>query len=235
MTTDKVHFNTLGGGYVAHGIKKQRHVSDNRNGFTLHPAGLPGSQLPLFFQWNGLNESNTDCYIDMVNQLFGHGMSSNNIDNCNLRNVAFASDRGYWGWELVSWCLIRGADIIGTVQRAQWFCFTYNQIQDKRIMIAERGAANAFYKSLTHYQPGAKSITAVAFRNGTGSVSLAMSTVMRHAQWVFVLLTPAEAKSRRMALESDNPALALKRLGFRSFCGQSSDQEIDWLLTGLFH
>lgn len=166
----------------------------------------------------------------MVNQMFGRGMSSALADNCDLRNIAFASDRGYWNWELVSWCLIRGADIIGTVQRSKWFYFHYNQKKDDRELVTTQGPPNAFYKTLGNYQPGAKSVTGVAFRNGTGSVSLAMSTMMRKAQWDFVLVSPAESRARRQALESDTPLLSLKRQAFCSFVGSKDNSDIDFLL-----
>lgn len=97
LDDDKVHFNMTGSSNKEHGIKRQQHVTDNRRGFTLHTAGLPGIQLPIFFRWNGINESNTDCYVVMVNQMFGCGMGSSVVENCDLRNVVFASDRGYCG------------------------------------------------------------------------------------------------------------------------------------------
>lgn len=33
----------------------------------------------------------------------------------DMRQVGITSDRGYWNWELVKWCLEREVDIVGTV------------------------------------------------------------------------------------------------------------------------
>lgn len=46
---------------------------------------------------------------------------------------------------------------------------------------------------------------------------------MNFPQWDFVLTTPAEARERRVALESADAGLALKRLAFRCFLGGGND------------
>ena len=86
-----------------------------------------------------------------------------------------------------------GAEVVGTVKRmAQCWPFTYDQklkATDKRTLIDTKGAPTLFLKWC---KVGVKYLFASAFRNGSGSVATAISTLHNQHQWERVVLKKNE-------------------------------------------
>ncbi len=104
-----------------------------------------------------------------------------------MGGFAFCSDRGFWCSQLLfQYLLLSGADIHGTVKRCPWYPFAYAQTlmsNDKRTPVQVNGMRTILLK---HYEGSNRKITAQAYRNGTGSVALTMSTLFREKQFDFI-------------------------------------------------
>jgi hypothetical protein len=190
LDDDKMHFN-ITQNTECMGLKQQRHIKDNRMGFTAHTSALAAMDVPIRIDMERTRDTPHTCYERQMKKLFG-GNCGDGIPN--LGNVTIASDRGYWNVPLLFGFLLRaGANIIGTVKRANWFPFTYDRKEggnDKPTVINPKGSKNSWYKKLQLRKlpnfssaDRARDITAVAYRNGSGNnVSLAMSS-MHPAHW----------------------------------------------------
>jgi len=181
LDDDKVHFN-YSKSAKTYGLKKHRHIKDNRFGHTLHTAGFSaiGAILCALFEREG--ETSTEVYERSVKFLFGSRTGNGAPD---LTGLTFCSDRGYWTANLVfDKLLMWGADVVGTVARCFWYPFTFKKGKpsnddgvDKfnRTEISMKGYKDIFYKTLKYFHI---KIRATCYRTGTGTaVSLAMSTV----------------------------------------------------------
>jgi hypothetical protein len=126
-----------------------------------------------------------------------------------LTGLLFASDRGYWNTDLFFEYLLKSnADIHGTVKRCPWFPFTYQQVLEKndtRTTVPVKGMRTLLTK---HYKGEFRKVTAQAFRNGTGSVALTMSTVFHKKQFDFISDKTYDKTVNRHTL----PSLSLFRI-----------------------
>ena len=169
-------------------LKYTTHVKPNRKGIIGHTATTTSLNLPLAIIFERSRDSTLDCFKRCLGCLFGQD------GNINLRNVSVHSDRGYMIPSLVFEFLIAaGAEVVGTVKRmAQCWPFTYDQRMDSndlRTKIDPKGAATLFLKWC---KVGYKYLFASAFRNGSGRVATAISTMHTQHQWEGVILDEAE-------------------------------------------
>ena len=137
LDDDKVHFeyekfsNT-------NGLKRCRHVKANAKGFVLHVAGFGASQVPVQVAWMREGDTEETCYRRMVGNMYGIQCGPNNRPTINNSN--FYSDLGYWNVSLLfNFFLLTGAGIGGTLKRADWLPYTYNEKETRRTT----GGANA--------------------------------------------------------------------------------------------
>ncbi len=94
-----------------------------------------------------------------------------------------------------------GAEVVGTVKRmAQCWPFTFNQVlakSDKRTLVDTQGAPALFLKWC---KAGYKYVFASAFRNGSGSVATAISTMRTQHQWEGIASKQNEAREYKEGL-----------------------------------
>ena len=77
LDDDKHHFN-YSKCSDCHGLKKCRHIKDNRFGHTVHTAGLSGTGLPLCACFEREDETQTQVYERMCKILFGSRTGNGN-------------------------------------------------------------------------------------------------------------------------------------------------------------
>ena len=83
LDDDKQHFaySKYSGTY---GLKRCRHIKDNRFGHTVHTCGLSGIGLPLCACYEREEETQTQCYKRMTKRMFG---SQTGNGNPNLQGM----------------------------------------------------------------------------------------------------------------------------------------------------
>lgn len=83
--------------------------------------------------------------------------------------------------------LENGADVHGTVQRQFWYLFTYDQLLktgDPRMLVDKAGPAT-LYTTVTKITE--RSIDINAFRTGTNSVAMTISSIYHGPRWECVV------------------------------------------------
>ena len=183
-------------------LKYTTHVKPNRKGIVAHTAVSTCLNIPLGIVFEKTKDSTLQCFKRCLNFLF----SSNG--ETDLRNVSIHSDRGYMIPNLVFEFLIAsGAEVVGTVKRmAQCWPFTYDQVlkeSDGRTLVDGKGAATLYLKWC---KAGFKYVFASAFRNGSGKVATAISTMHTQHHWEGVALKPSEL----VKYKDDNSSLTSK-------------------------
>ena len=202
------------------GLKYTRHVKANRNGFVAHTAVSTGANIPLGIIFERSKDSTFDCFSRLLKFLF----ERNGI--CDLQNILIASDRGYMIPNTVfNFLIANGADFIGTVKRmANCWPFTFDQKvkpNDKRRMVETKGPPTLLVKKLEKY---IKKVYAIAFRNGTNSVSTAISSVHRDHHWEGIALFKHELdeyEADKLSLQSK----AIRRVETDVFNQPETDDE----------
>ena len=169
-------------------LKYTTHVKPNRKGIIAHTAVSTALNIPLGIVFEKTKDNTIDCFKRCLDYLFGQNGSA------NLRNVSVHSDRGYMIPNLVfEYLLSSGAEVVGTVKRmAQCWPFTYDQNlrdTDNRTLIEGKGAATLYLKWC---KAGPKYLFASAFRNGSGRVATAISTMHTQHQWEGVVYNDSE-------------------------------------------
>ena len=196
LDDDKCHCSCSANSDVR-GLKRCRHVKDNRLGFTARTAALPASGFPpLSITWEREQDTSTTTFVRMVKKMFGQRSGDGDPD---LNNVTFASDRGCWTPHLLFTCLLPwGADVVGTVMRCFWCPFTCDKMdrakKDKfdRTQVQMKGCEDAWCKTLSF--PRAK-IRATCCQSGAGTaVSLAMLSTHHSKTLDFNLAFPKDHK-----------------------------------------
>ena len=172
-------------------LKYTTHVKANRKGIIAHTAVTTGVNMPLGITFERSNDSTLNCFRRTLDFLFSQDGFT------NLRNVSVHSDRGYMIPNLVFEYLISaGAEVVGTCKRmAQCWPFTYDQTPrgaDIRTVIDTKGAPTLYLKWC---KAGHKYLFASAFRNGTGRVATAISTMHTQHQWEGIVSDNAELLS----------------------------------------
>ena len=169
-------------------LRYTTHVRANRKGIIAHTAVSTGVMMPLGIAFEKMKDSSGICVKRILNFLFNYGGET------NLRNVIVHSDRGYLVPEIVFLFLLAcGAQVLGTTKRlAKCWPFTYSQKvgeSDKRTLLSEKGAPTLFLKCCGD---GVKKLYASAFRNGTGKIATAISSIHTEHEWEGIILDPSE-------------------------------------------
>ena len=170
------------------GIKYTTHNKANRKGIVAHTAVSTGANLPLGIIFEKQKDTSGECFECLLKFLFERN------GNCDLRNITIASDRGYMLPNIVFNFLIKnGSDFIGTTKRmAQCWPFTFDQKlkpTDQRRKIEPKGPPTLFVKKVRRQ---IKNVFAIAFRNGSESVSTAISSIHRNHHWEGIVVNPVE-------------------------------------------
>ena len=87
LDNDKHHFNHSKNSDT-HGLKKCRHIKDNRFGHTCHTCGLSASGLPLCARFEREDETQTQVFKRITRILFG---SRTGNGNPNLQGTCISS------------------------------------------------------------------------------------------------------------------------------------------------
>lgn len=207
LDDDKAEYNWSRASKTA-GLKRAQHVQANRRGFIAHTAATSATMIPLSLAWERENDTNLIVYKRMTTSMFGRRTGGGAPE---LSSVVFGSDRGYLCKPLVAYLFACGADVEGTWKRDRFFPYTYQKKSDAHEVIPLQGLKDVFQKT-TNWKDA--KLTATALRNGTGSVSMVMSTIHHGIHWDFCLQSPSEAKwyfdrscSRRSRLVKAFPTL----------------------------
>ena len=158
------------------GMKGCQHTKANCRGFTVNSAVSSATGFPLNFSVLRQGENNTENYNRIVRFMFSHRFSVGAAMIQALNRITFCSDRGYWTAPLILLLLELGATIFGTLRRMEWVPFTYDQPvrgQDKRERIEKKYGRSVFQAFACW---GRNMLKTMAWRSGTGSVSLAMTS-----------------------------------------------------------
>lgn len=224
LDDDKVWYNmtrsSLGDSF---GIKITRHVKDNRIGIVLHTAVSSALNIPLGCTFERVKEKTELCYKRIFSFMFG---TNGGID---LLNVNAHSDRGYSLPSIVFDFLIQnGANIVCTTKRFQT-CWPFNfgvnrQSQnDSRTFIDSSGAPCLYIKNTTVGRM--KRVQAVAFRNGSGAVSTAVSSIHSGYEWEGI----TEIDGCRLARMYEDDGACLQKLFFQRVEGlvDNTEDQVD--------
>ena len=219
------------------GLQRCRHIQANRFGFTLHTCAVTAIGIVVCVMFQRESETQTQIYRRMIMFMFGDRCGGGNP---NLHRMTFCSDRGYWTSFLV-FCMLLfwGADVHGTVKRTHWFPFIYNKLpqgndaEDKfdRTKVSAKGYRDMFYKTYKYFNGAVrKTVRAIAYRSGTGNVSLAMTTIHNHIGIDFNTTFPKDVvwSFRTRHEESDEER---NRRPFRLVCGSSDTSNLDVLMN----
>jgi hypothetical protein len=195
---DKMHYNIEKAD--TQGLKKSQHVRDNRKGFVAHTACYTASGLPIGIEWERSGDDTTAAATERLIRAQLSPMSGQH-DLPMLANTEFCMDRGYCLPSLLfDFLLPSGADILGTMKRSPMFPFTYEQkltSSDKRQLIEKKGFRNLFLKKLRARD---KDITGIAYRDGKGGVTLALTTFEQTRHWDLVLANPLHRENSEQEL-----------------------------------
>lgn len=152
-------------------LKMVRHTRDNREGLNAHTVATSALTMPVNIQFETVGDSAVQCYKRAMAYITN--ADGNTIADVNMESL---TDRGYTSLERVKENLLCGRDYLGTVARSHDWGFTYDQVPrsgDKRRHIQMSGTASLFCKEANI---GFKKLTLAAFKNGSGSVSMAISS-----------------------------------------------------------
>jgi hypothetical protein len=86
LDNDKHHFNYSKHADDTYGLKRCRHIKDNRFGHTAHTSGLSATGLPLCVMFEREDEAQSQVYERMCKKMFG-GCTGNG--NPNLQGMCF--------------------------------------------------------------------------------------------------------------------------------------------------
>lgn len=177
LDDDKVHFHFATASVREDkdflvGMKPCQHVEAKCRGFTIDSAVASATGFPYHFSVLKSNENNSDNYTRMIQFMFNHLFLLE--DPMPLLGATFCSDRGYWNALLMITLLGWGAYIFGTLKRDYWVPYTYDQkkVYGRELINPQFGRScfQAFCRM------GSYLVKVLAFRSGTGAVSLAMNS-----------------------------------------------------------
>mmetsp|Transcript_33522 Transcript_33522/g.68063 ORF Transcript_33522/g.68063 Transcript_33522/m.68063 type:complete len:723 (+) Transcript_33522:227-2395(+) len=177
------------------GGQAHQHTMSNCRGLTIHSAILAASGFPVGFRTSRQGESEHQCYETLLRFMFAYYFTVSGAAHLGLDSIIFCSDRGYWTPALILLILSFGGTVFGTIKRSYWVPFTYNQKrQDKREQIETKYGRSIF---VAFSRWGEYMLKIMAWRGGTGNVSLAMNSDCSEDQLVtmeFKLKNSADAK-----------------------------------------
>lgn len=203
------------------GIKITRHVKDNRIGMILHTAVSSALNIPLGCTFERVKENTQTCFERIFQLMFG---INGGVD---LTNVNVHSDRGYsLPSVMFDFLIASGANVVCTTKRFL-VCWPFNfggkaqASTDSRTFIDSLGAPTLFIKNTT--VGGIKQVLAVAFRNGSGAVSTAVSSMHSGFEWEGVTEKDGDILVRRY----EEDATCLQSLFFERVEGLAHNEEED--------
>ena len=182
LDDDKLHCDGLKAG-IWQSIKRVKHVVCNRWGANVHTLASSVSGIIYSITIETKEDSILDCIVSCLTACFRKG----NSRHPNLMGAVFGFDRGYGVKGLVSYIVEHNGHIFGTVKRAFFNPFTYDQKcqgkWDKRTFKSKEGAVLvdrmvAPIKNNRDEIVGA--LCHVFFRNGFKGATLLMSTLPEH-------------------------------------------------------
>jgi hypothetical protein len=176
---DKVHFNMKtasmrGDGDFLCGMKLCQHIKSNCRGMTIDSAVSSATGYPLHFSVLRQGESNTDNYKRMLQSMFSHLFSRGEIMHEALNGIIFCSDRGYWTAPLIDLILSLGGTVFGTLKRAFWVPYTYDQKNTNGRENVDGKFGRSLFLAFSRW--GKYMMKVVAWRSGTGGVALGMNS-----------------------------------------------------------
>jgi len=179
LDDDKVHYQFTTASVIKDknhlcGMSGQQHIKANVRGFTIDSAVSAATGFPLSFRLRREGISTVQNYKDMMRYMFAYKFSVAGASALALNNIVFCSDRGYWQVGLILFILSLGGSVFGTLMRKEWVPFTYDQRRPgEREVIETKYGRNIF---LAFGRWCTNMLKVMAFRSGTGSVSLAMDS-----------------------------------------------------------
>lgn len=179
LDDDKLHLHwrtesVRNDGLYLMGMKGCQHIKANCRGFVIDTAVAAATGFPLHFSVLRQGETNSDNYDRMVKFMFHNRFAIDAAIQEALRGMIFCSDRGYWTAILIMSLLRLGATTFGTLKQAPWLPYTFNQqppLHGRELIDGNRGRScfTAFTRMENVF------VKVMAFRSGTGPVSLAMN------------------------------------------------------------
>ncbi len=123
-------------------------------------------------------ESSYKCYVKLVKDIFGVKLK--------LIKVTFCSDWGYWILKVLKYLFENGANVHDTVRSQDWYGFTYDtdlKEGDPRININKAGPSTLYTAAADILDC---TVSANAFRNGTGGVASTILTLYLEPNWEYL-------------------------------------------------
>jgi len=176
---DKVHFNMKTAsmredGEYLFGMKLCQHIKSNCRGMTIDSAVSSATGYPLHFSVLRQGESNTDNYKRMLRSMFSHLFSRGEIMHEALNGIIFCSDRGYWTAPLIDLILSLGATVFGTLKRAFWVPYTYDQKNTNGREKIDGKYGRSLFLAYSRWDKYMMKV--MAWRSGTGGVALGLNS-----------------------------------------------------------
>ena len=217
------------------GLLRTRHIQKNRFGVNLHTAATAATCIVVCVMYQRQLETLVHIYERMLRFMFGDRTGYGPL---NLQGITLCTDRGYWTATLLFSMLLKwGADVVGTVARCYWYPFVYSKMKgadntegDKhnRTKVPTKGFRDTLFKTIK--LPLNRIVRAIAFRSGTGNVSLAMSTLHNYNAFDFNTAFPKDSKwaflnERQESNESRNSR------PFRLVCGSNESAVLSIIMA----
>ena len=134
-------------------------------------------------------------YEAMLRYMFQYKFSVAGAARLALNNIVFCSDRGYWQVGIILLILGFGGSVFGTLMRKEWVPFTYDQKHPGKRRVIEKKYGRSIFLAFGRWCNNMLKI--MAFRSGTGSVSLAMDSDGNETSpqiWEFCFRNNGDAK-----------------------------------------
>ena len=209
------------------GLLRTRHIQKNRFGVNLHTAATAATCIVVCVMYQRQRETLVHIYERMLRFMFGHQTGFGPLD---LQGITLCTDRGYWTATLLFSMLLQwGADVVGTVARCYWYPFVYSKMKggdsntterDKhnRTKVSTKGFRDTLFKTIK--LPSNRILRAIAYRSGTGNVSLAMSTIHHYNRFDFNTAFPKDSKWASLNEQQESNETRNNR-PFRLVCGSN--------------
>ncbi len=184
-------------------LKKAQHVRDIRTGCIAPTLVYTATGLPIGIEWERASDDSTTAATERLirSQL---APMQGDTGPPNLTNSLFAMDRGYIVPRLFYEFLVpSGAEIMGTVKICPFFPFTFDQDlkpSDPRQLVPVKGQKALLLKNL---KISTKQISGFAYRDGNGSVTLGINSMIRSREWDLVTFDPKDAGRFRMPIRAE--------------------------------
>jgi hypothetical protein len=205
------------------GLKKTLHVRDNRTGCVAHTLVYTASGLPIGIEWECAGDDSTTAATERLirSQLAPmHG----DTGPPNLTNTALCMDRGYINPRLLyDFIMPSGAEIMGTCKRQPMFPFTYEQVlnpNDPPQDVPMKGQKALLLKNL---KIDNKQLSAFAYRDGKGGVTLGINAMIRCPDWDLVVVNSKDAEHFRAPDLGSEPVI-----WYHEFNQQNSTRSSDF-------